>query len=444
MIRRPLSRRTILRGLGGVAIALPFLEAMEAHAAVPAVPKRFVFVFSANGTIPPAWTPGGTEAAFTLGRVLSPLESHKSKLLILDNVDFRSAGYGPGDAHQKGMGHLLTGKELQSGSLFPGGDAGTVGWADGISVDQEIANRVGQNDRFPSLLFGVQTGGANIWSRMSYSGPGTPLPAEDNPRNMFNRIFGNFNADPAGLAELRFRRQSVLDSTKQDFQKLQERLGSTDRQKVEAHLESVRQIERRLELEDQAVGADCLKPAQPAVMEHMKNDNFPAVGKLQMDLLVMALACNLTKVATLQWSRSVSQVAFPWAGVSDRHHDLSHFGDSDAAVQEKLTQINFWYAQQFAYLLTEMSKIQEGDKTLLDNSVVLWGNELGKGNSHSLRDIPFVLAGSGGGYFRTGRYLKYTGAWHNDLLVSVLNAMGVQTNTFGNPAHCKGPLANLT
>jgi hypothetical protein len=428
-----------------VAIALPFLEAMEAHAqAAPAAPKRFVFVFSANGTVPSAWTPGGTESAFSFGRVLAPLEPHRSKLLILDNVNLRSTSVGPGDAHQKGMGHLLTGKELQSGTQFPGGDGGSAGWADGISVDQEIANRIGRNDRFPSLLFGVQTGGANIWSRMSYSGPGTPLPPEDSPRNMFTRIFGNFNADPAGMAELRFRRQSVLDSTKDDFGRLKARLGSTDLQKVDAHLEAVREIERRLELEGQAVGAACVKPGQPATMDHMKNDNYPAVGKLQMDLLVMALACNLTRVATLQWSRSVSQVAFPWAGVTDRHHDLSHFGDSDTSVVEKLTLINIWYAQQFAYLLTEMSKIPEGDKTLLDNCAVLWGNELGKGNSHSLNDIPFVLAGSCGGYFRTGRYLKYNGAWHNDLLVSMLNAMGVPAATFGNPAACKGPLPNLT
>ncbi|WP_232293505.1 DUF1552 domain-containing protein [Stigmatella aurantiaca] len=257
-------------------------------------------------------------------------------------------------------------------------------------------------------------------------------------------MFGNFNADPEGLAELRFRRHSVLDSTQEDFKKLKARLGSTDLQKVDAHLTAIREIERRLDLEDQAVGAACVKPAQPGTLDHTKNENFPAVGKLQMDLLVMALTCNLTKVATLQWSRSVSQVAFPWAGVTDRHHDLSHFGDSDADAQEKITKINLWYAQQFAYLLAQMSKIQEGDKTLLDNTAVLWGNELGVGNSHTRRDVPFVLAGSCGGYFRTGRYLKYTNAWHNSLYVSILNAMGVQTNTFGNPAYCKGALPNLT
>ncbi|SEK78756.1 Protein of unknown function [Stigmatella aurantiaca] len=444
MIRQPLSRRTLLRGLSGVAIALPFLEAMEAHAAAPATPKRFVFVFSANGTIPPAWTPSGSETSFQLGRILAPLEPHKSKLLLLDNLDMESAHHGPGDGHQKGMGHLLTGTELQNGDIFTGGDSEKVGWGGGISIDQEIAKRVGQNDRFPSLLFGVQTGGANIWSRMSYSGPGSPMPAEDNPRNAFNRIFANFNADPAGLAELRYRRHSVLDSTQEDFKKLRAQLGSTDLQKVDAHLTAIREIERRLDLEDHAVGASCVKPAQPATLDHTKNENFPAVGKLQMDLLVMALTCNLTKVATLQWSRSVSQVAFPWVGVTDRHHDLSHFGDSDAAVQEKITKINVWYAQQFAYLLTQMSKVQEGDRTLLDNTAVLWGNELGKGNSHSRRDVPFVMAGSCGGYFRTGRYLKYTNGWHNELYVSLLNAMGVQTNTFGNPAYCKGALPNLT
>ncbi|WP_224371030.1 DUF1552 domain-containing protein [Hyalangium versicolor] len=445
MIRRPLSRRTLLRGLAGVGIALPFLEAMEARAATtPAAPKRFVFVFSANGTIPPTWTPSGTETSFTLGRILAPLNDYKSKLLILDNLNMESAGHGPGDAHQKGMGQLLTGTELQTGDMFPGGDSGSAGWGGGISVDQEIARNVGQNDRFPSLLFGVQTGGASIWSRMSYSEPGTPLPPEDNPRGMFDRIFASFNTDAQQLAELRVRRQSVLDSTKDDFLRLKARLGGTDLQKVDAHLEAIRDIERRLDLEATAPGALCAKPPQPASMDYMKNENYPAVGKLQMDLLAMALTCNLTKVATLQWSTSVSQVAHPWAGVTDRHHDLSHFGDSETAVQEKLTLINTWYAQQFAYLLSKLNGIAEGDKTLLDNTAVLWGNELGIGNSHTRDDIPFVLAGSCGGYFRTGRYLKYANAWHNDLLVSMLNAMGVPAAKFGNPAYCKGPLPNLT
>src|SRR6185295_8077891 len=168
-------------------------------------------------------------------------------------------------------------------------------------------------------------------------------------------------------------------------------------------------------------------------------------GELQMDLLVLALGCGLTRVASLQWSRSVSQVRFTWLGIDDGHHDLSHRGDTDPDAIDKLRQINSWYAARFASLIDRMKKVDHGDgTTLLDSTLVLWCNELGKGNTHSRQNAPYVLAGRAGGALRTGRYLRYDGdVPHNNLLVALLNAMDVPDTRFGKPEWCTGRLPNL-
>jgi hypothetical protein len=173
---------------------------------------------------------------------------------------------------------------------------------------------------------------------------------------------------------------------------------------------------------------------------------YPLTGRAQMDLLVMALACDLTRVASLQWSTSVSNTRFTWLplNLGEGHHDLSHYGDDAAAAQADIAMINQWYTEQFAYLLTKMSMIPEGDSNLLDNSVVVWVNELGQGNSHTRSDIPFILAGGCQGYFETGRVLSYDGAPHGQLLVSLTHAMDVPVDTFGVQQHSQGPLPGLT
>jgi hypothetical protein len=164
-----------------------------------------------------------------------------------------------------------------------------------------------------------------------------------------------------------------------------------------------------------------------------------------MDLLVTALACDLTRVGSLQWSTAQSGVTFTWLGHSEDHHGLSHQADDTEEARRQLTAIDHWYAQQFAYLCKRMSEIREGDGSMLDNSVVLWSNEQGNGDKHTLTEIPYIIAGSGGGYLRTGRYLKFDEPAHNDLFVSVLHATGAEdVKCFGVPEICKGPLPGLT
>lgn len=446
--RRPLSRRTLLRGLGGVAIGLPFLHAMERPAAAAPFPKRFIVFFSANGTIPSSWNPTGGETDFALSPILAPLEPHKQDLLVLQGIDMEAAHHGPGDGHQTGMGTMLTGTELLVGTEFCEADCSdpskTVGWGGGPSVDQVIASQVGQTSKFKSLEFGVQVQSASIWSRMCYLDADQPIPPEDDPLAAFDRIFGELGADPFGLQKIRAQRHSVLDAVIDDFEALNARVGGDDRKKLDNHLTAIREIEKRLDAGGQLGGSCQLPDLGSPIGDIYADENLPAIGKLQMDQLVMSLACDLTRVASIQWSTSVSNKVFSWLGITTGHHDLSHEGDTNANAQAQIVQINTWYAEQLAYLIAALKAVPEGDGTLLDNTVILWCNELGIGNAHSRTDMPYVLAGSCGGYFDTGRYLVFDDRNHNDLLVSLCNAMDVGVTTFGNPAYCAGPLPGLT
>ena len=440
-----LDRRNFLKGLGATTVALPLLGSLDAAAQAGAFPKRLLVFFSANGTVPFRWAPTGDENnwSFNANDILAPLERHKSDLLVLEGVDMVSTRFGIGDGHQKGMAHMLTGTELLPGPFQGGGDAGTAGYAGGISVDQHIANEVHAGQKFKSLELGVQCGNPTNWSRMSYAGPDQPVTPRMDPYEAFDAIFGDIGADPFGIEQLRARRQSVLDFVKSDLTKLQTKLSAEDRIRVEAHTEAIRSLEQRL-LTGNELGIACEPPNQGAQIDAGSNDNFGAVGDLMTDLAVMSFACNLTPVASLQWSRSVSNINFGFAGVGVRHHDMSHESDSNTSAVENLVNINRWYAEKFALILDKLKAIPEGEGTLLDNTVVVWVNELGKGNSHTRNDVPYVLGGSCGGYFNTGRYLQYDADPHNNFLVSLCNAMGVQTNTFGNPNYCTGPLPNLT
>jgi hypothetical protein len=442
---RRLSRRTFLRGAGGAAIALPWLEAMaprRAQAGTGPV-KRFIVMFSANGTIPTAWTPtaGMSQTDFTLSPILSPLEPHKSDLVIIGGLEQKGGG---GDGHQNGMSGMLTGQMLNSGP-FAGVGAAPAGWPMGPSVDQRIAKALAVPTPLRSLELGVQVGSADNWGRMIYRDANQPLPPDDDPASVYGRVFSDLHTDPAVIARLHKRRKSILDGVSAQFTRLSSRLGTTDRQRLDAHLTAVQEIETRLTTDLVVNNPSCHDPTISAVATQ-SNDAFPMVGALQMDLLTMALACDITRVASLQWSRSVSQTRFTWLNVTSGHHDLSHRPDTEADAVSNLTKINTWYAQQFAGLIARLKATPDGaGGTLFDNTLLLWCNELAKGNTHSRMGAPYVLAGSAGGALRTGRYLSYEGVGlpHNNLLVSILNAMGVPDTTFGKPDWCTGPLTGL-
>jgi hypothetical protein len=448
--RPRIARRSLLRA-AGIAVGLPALEAMvpggggRAARAAGVAPRRFVVMFSANGTIYPQWLPvagPGGARDFQLSPILQPLAARQADLVVVAGLAQQGGG---GDGHQNGIGGMLTGQSLDPGPFQGGANSGTSGWAAGISVDQAVAAAIGGTTRLRSLELGVQVGEADNRSRMSYLGADQPVPPETSPLNAYNRLFGGDGASPLALARLRARRRSVLDAVRGQLAKVEARVGASDRARLDAHATAIRGIEDRLDAATNQTPA-CLNPAAPQLPPSLfDNDAFPAVGTLQMDLMALALACDLTRVASLQWSQSVSQVRHTWLGITDGHHDLSHLPDDDAVAVDKLTRINTWYATQLAYLTGKLADTPEVDGTrLLDASLVLWCNELGKGNTHSRLNAPYVLVGGAGGGLATGRFLTYTGDLpHNNLLTSLLLAMGIPATTFGRADWCTGPLVGL-
>jgi len=439
------NRRGFMKLVGATAAsaALPMMPSVARAAEGDGAPTRLIIFFTANGTIRSRWRPEGSGSNFTIpdDGILTPLREVKDKVLIVDGMDLRSTRAGPGDGHQRGMGHMLTGKELLPGDDFEGGGGGSVGWARGPSVDQYIAEQVHDGERFKSVNFGVQSGGPNVWSRMSYQGDANPVEPNQDPFNSFDRLFAPVLENKEKLERIRARRKSVLDFLQTDLDKVRKKASPQDRKRLEQHLTSVREIERRL-MTGNDQGIVCKPPDRGGRFNPQANDNYPQTGRLMMDMIVAALSCQLTRVATLQWDRSVGQVEPSWLGINERHHDMSH---EDGKFEQQLVELNRWYAEQFAYLVKNLDAIDEpnDDGSLLDHSVVLWCNELGDGSRHSRSDMPFVLAGGGAGHFKTGQYLRIDKP-HNDLLTSLCNSMGVPDQSFGDERFCNGPLDEIT
>jgi hypothetical protein len=448
----PLSRRTFLAGAGAGAVALPFIDVLKGKADTTA-PKRFIAMMTPNGTIADEWVPTGGETTFVLKRILEPLEPFRDKLLILDGMDMRIPGATGG--HQAGPGALLTGQGLQEGDFCGGNNcAERSGWPAGHSIDQEIARTLDGVTPFSSLELGVRIRSGDQRRHISYRAINDPLPHIDNPYDVFDRVFGAVtgSTDPMMLENLRRREQSVLDAVRGDLGQLRRALGNEHGERLDAHMESLRDVERRLSARIDAALMACEPPMLGERIDHTAEANFPLVGQMQLDLITAAIACDRTRVVTLVWSGETSGQRFPWLDLPEvadengnpttAHHAYSHVSDR---AREQLVEINRWYSQQLAYLLQKLDSIPEpsGEGTLLDNTVVFLGNGLSNGDTHSRNDMKFVVAGGAGGFFRTGRYLRLAGRHHNDLLVSFANAMGLPITTFGNAAYCDGPLTEI-
>ncbi|HTA21316.1 MAG TPA: DUF1552 domain-containing protein [Polyangia bacterium] len=444
--RTKFTRRRLLGGLGAMTVALtaPIWKPATSFGAAAKPAKRFIGVFSANGTIGSAFFPNtmAADSPLTLGpecRILAPLAAYKSQMLVLHGVDMTSTigANKPGGPHMKGPGAMLTG-----GSLLPGpftGSEGPAGYADRISLDQVIANT--QKTQFPSLEFGVRMQGQEPLKYISYRGASMPNAAVDDPWQIFSRIFANAGMSTAQLQKTIADRKSVLDFLKDDITRLESRFTGADRARLDAHLSGIQDIETQL-----ATGAaTCTAPTLPARTDPEDMNSFPMMASLQINLMTLALTCGMTNVATFMFANADSWQWYPWIGVNEEHHATSHADDSDAASQEALTQINIWTAQQITTMLDKLAAVTDTDgSTMLDNSLLLWGNELGKGNTHTYQNIPWMLAGGVGGEFRMGRFLQYPSVPHNNMLLSIQNAFGIPGTTFGDPTCCTGPLSNLT
>jgi hypothetical protein len=296
--------------------------------------------------------------------------------------------------------------------------------------------------KFPSLEFGVRIQGQEPLRYISYRGASMPNTAVDDPWQIFSRIFANAGMTDAQLARLLADRKSVLDFVKDDITRLESRFTGADKARLDAHLTGIQRIQQQLTAGTQT----CATPTMPARIDPEAMENFPTIAKLQMDLMLLALTCGMTNVATFMFANSDSWQYYPWIGINEEHHTMSHAADSDTATMEKLVQINIWTAQQITYMLDGLAKAVDTDgSSVLDNSLLLWGNELGKGNTHTYQDIPWMLAGGVGGQFRMGRFLQYNRTPHNGLLVSIANAFGfTDVKQFGDATVSMGPLTNLT
>jgi len=434
------TRRSFLSkfSAGALALSLPVWRNLEAQAQTIPVPKRFFGIFTPNGTVTdqffPAQGPHGT-----LPAILQPLDAFKSQFMTLKGVQMDSTigDSKPGGPHMKGPGAMLTGGWLLEGSFT--GAGGPAGYANRVSVDQYLAQQLGQDSAFPSLEFGVDIQGQEPLRVISYRGPNQPNPAIDDPWVMFDRVFANLTPDNTNRDQLLAERRSVLDYVSGELTTLETQLPADDRPRLEAHLSGIRSVEHQLD----NLNRVCMAPTVGTKVDPYAKENYPAIGQLQMDLMFQAHVCDLTRISTFMWSNADSWQYFPWIGVDEEHHALSHLIDD--ASQAKLVTINTWYSQQMAYLLTKLDGVPEGDSTLLNNSVVLWGNEIGVGDTHTHQNIPWLLAGTAGGYFSTGRSIDFGGQPHNNLLLSVLHAFGLESETtFGAPENCTGPLVGLT
>jgi len=452
--RTRFNRRRLLSGLGalGVSLTAPIWRATTAFGqdATRAHARRFIGIFSANGTIGGEFFPAvnNGESPLALGQILSPLKQHAKQLLVLKGVHMNSTvedelgvtgANKPGGPHMKGPGAMLTGGSLMEGTFT--GAGGPAGYADRVSVDQFIAQRLGNQTKFASLEFGVRIEGQEPLRVISYRGANQPAIALDDPFKMYTRLLGDSGLSDAALAKQLKEGQSVLDFLQDDLTTLQKRLDVSDRTRLDAHLSSLRNIEQRLSSAAKA----CSPLELPSKFDTRAMENFPAVGRLQTDLMVLAHRCDLTRISTFMWANADSWQYYPFAGVNEEHHELSHAAEDDAVSREKLVKINAWHAEQIAYLLDQLAAAKETDgSSLLDHSIVLWGNEIGAGNTHSYKDIPWLLAGGASGYFRMGRSLQFKNRPHNDLLVSICNAMGLDdVKSFGIPGVCTGALQEL-
>ncbi|HTU89255.1 MAG TPA: DUF1552 domain-containing protein [Gemmataceae bacterium] len=434
------TRREFIRDLGIGATALPFILNLPSlgFSNQRQRKQRLVFLFSPNGVVPPAFWPDEEGKLTTLKESLQPLEPFKERTLILHGVCDKVRG--DGDNHMRGIGCLLTGIELFPGNI-QGGSHTPAGWASGLSVDQEIKNHLQANPatrtRFGSLEFGVMVPErADTWTRMIYSGPNKPIAPIDDPYQMFAKLYGHMK-DKEHL-------KSILDDLQEDLRKVRSVVSAEDRRLLEEHAGFVREMEQELKAsKDQDVG-HAVPELEPGVKA--ENDNIPRISKMQIDLMVNSFAADFARLASLQFTNSVGGARMRWLKINEGHHDLSHHPDSDKDAVDKLTRINKWYCEQMAYLAKRLAETPEpgGGGSLLDNTLLVWTNELGKGNSHTLDNLPFVLVGNGLD-FKMGRSIKYPKVPHNRLLLSLAHGMGHRIKTFGNPDFCgAGTLPKLS
>src|SRR5258706_7393619 len=445
-MNKPISRRAILRGLG-TAIALPALEAMTPLRAFAGedqkTPLRMAFLSIPNGVNNTHWFPKDTGTAFVFPKTLASLEAVRSDVLVLSGLGHdkaRANGDGPGH-HARSNATLLTGCQARK---TDGKDIRA-----GMSVDQLAAEKSGGRTKLASIELGCEKGAmagncdsgysCAYSSAISWKTPTLPLPKEINPRAVFTRLFG----DPNQIAQERDRakqamyRRSVLDLVSDDAKSLNRDLGLADRRKLEEYLEALRSIEKQIQAAERDEAARLPQMEAPEGIP----TEYPAYVRLMLDLMVVAFQTDTTRIATFVLANEGSNRTFPWIEVRDGHHSISHHG-GNVEKMEKIQKIDQFYVEQYTYLVQKMKSIPEGNGTLLDNSMLLYGGAIGDGNRHNPNQLPILLAGRAQGTIETGRHVRYLrGTPLCNLFLSMLDRVGVKEEKFGDGT---GRLGQLT
>src|SRR5688572_23536735 len=437
--RSGFSRRDFLRGLGA-CVALPAFESLaplgllasdnpvtRLATTATGAPLRTAFIYFPNGAIPSVWWPGGEGSEFTFKRTLEPLEPHKKHLQVLGGLDHKNAEPGPdgGGDHARANGTFLTGVRVKKSA------------ADiraGVSIDQIMAREIGHLTRFPSLEltcdFSRQTGSCDSGYACAYqynlawSSPNTPVAPEHNPRLLFERLFGAGQAGERAqnLQRRQQEQRSILDFVLEDTRDMQRRLDARDKDKLDQYLTGLRAIESRIQ------SAERFGPAKDPGIDTPSGipAEYAAYIQLMFDMLVLAFQTDSTRVATLLLAHDGSNRSFAEIGVPEGHHDLSHHFDNAEKIQ-KVTEIDLFYVKQFAKFVQKLEDTKDVDgKSILHNSMIVYGGGNADGNRHTHSNLPIILAGAGGGALTTGRTLKTGNVPITNLYLSMLDRMGVK------------------
>ncbi len=440
---KTLDRRTLLRG-AGTAIALPFLDAMatdRVHATERAAPIRAAFIYVPNGMIMPRWTPVGEGKSFELSPTLAPLSDLKDDIMVVSGLNHHLGdplGDGPGD-HARAQGNYLTGARPLKNATFA---------RVGISIDQRIAQAIGDQTRLPSMELtcdrGLSAGSCDSGYNCSYQSTvawrseTVPQPAEVDPRRVFDRLFSNDGRSAARTAKQQRRDRSVLDFVIGDSRRLANDLSAPDKMKLDEYLSAVRAVEHQIE----QIG----KFGVPAVPTGSRKpstypENFSEHLQLMGELLCLAFQSDSTRVASFVFGREGSERTYASQGGSEGHHGISHHQNNPAKI-EVLARIDHFHAEQLGHLLRRMKSIREGEGTLLDSVMLTYGSGLSDGNRHLHSDLPTLVAGRAGGRVGTGRHVRVEGKLPmSNLWLTVLQNLGAKDDKFGDSTGILSQLA---
>ena len=458
-----LDRRTVIKGAGTIAIALPWLEIMgrgrRASAQTASVPlKRFVTVYQPGGTVRAGaigdkYTPTGSETSFTMSPILMPLDPVKSRLLVVDGLNLTcgdQSKYGV-EVHQGGAVGWLTGAVQPGAGNYPKAP----------SIDQILATRLSTGKAYASLEFAVRWATGKSHGKLSpmnalyfdAAAPNGPRAPRLDPQDIFNTLFGNITGgggtsgtDPNAIALM--RKKSILDFVDKRYDALKAKLGTADRTRLDQHLTQVRSLEQRIVITTTPPPpmSVCKQPTKVdtagynptsslnsaddgSIKDTTTDTKIPIVGQFMMDMMVMALACDKTGVISLQWTDTEAKHTFPWLNLSEHHHFYQHDGGFRPT---ECAQIATWYSQMHLSLIQKMQQVDMGGHTLLDESLIFFGSELSVPDVHGKNNMPFLLAGGDGKTVKTGRWIKCGGVPHNKLLTAIFNVYGDTRTTFGD------------